>query len=444
MLKRKIYKILLQWKTDENRRPLLIRGARQVGKTFIINELGKNEFKSFVVLDFERNPEFKDIFTVYNPVEIIEKISLFTGKSVKVGETLLFFDEIQECPQAIMALRYFYEEMPGLHVIGAGSLLEFSLKNEDFRMPVGRVQYLYMYPLSLGEFLSAIGEEPLTDYLSDFSNISKLSLSLHEKLIEYVRKYFILGGMPAVIDEYINSRDILRCQKIQHILIETFIDDFSKYARHSKFKYLKKVFSTASSMIGNKFIYSKVDKDFKSRELKDAVDLLETAGLIYRVRRTSGAGLPLEGGVKENYFKVIFLDIGLMHAMNGIYSETIKKSDLTSIFKGAVAEQYTGQEFIVSQNHYIKPKLYYWAREAKNSNAEIDYLLEKDEKIVPVEVKSGASGRMKSIKMFLEIYKTKKGIKISQAMYQNELFLISLPFYGIESFLKNNVPQINE
>jgi len=440
MLKRKIYKNLLHWKEEKNRRPLLIRGARQVGKTFIINELGKNEFKSFITLNFERNPEYKEIFSVFNPNEIIERITLFTGNSLNPGETLLFLDEIQECPQAIMSLRYFYEEIPQLHVIGAGSLLEFSLRNEDFRMPVGRVQYMYMYPLAFGEFLNAIGEKILNDYILGFSHVQELSKSLHDKLIEYIRKYFIIGGMPAVVNEYVNSHDVLKCQQIQHLLIETFIDDFSKYARQSKFKYLKKVFSAASAMVGNKFIYSKVDNTIKARDLKEAVELLETAGLLYRVKRTSGAGLPLEAGIKENYFKTVFLDIGLMHAINGIYSETIKESDLTAIFKGAVAEQYTGQEFIASQSQYIKPALYYWAREAKNSNAEIDYLMETDGKIVPVEVKSGSNGRLKSINMFIEIYGVEKGIKISQAMYREDIPIISLPFYGIESYL-NNIEQ---
>lgn len=433
MLKRNIYQTLLSWKKDKNRRPLLLRGARQVGKTFIINTFGNNEFNSFVTLNFERNPEYKDIFTTYNPFEIIEKIILFIGKKIERGKTLVFFDEIQECPQAIMSLRYFYEEMPNLHIIGAGSLLEFTLKAEDFRMPVGRVQYLYMYPMSFSEFLDALGEKKLNEYISDFKNITQLPESLHKKLIEYIRKYFILGGMPAVVNEYVQSRDILKCQKIQHLLIETYMDDFSKYARKSKFKYLKKVFTASSSMVGQKFVYSKVDSSIKSRELKEALELLETAGILYRVKRTSGAGLPLEANVKENFFKIVFLDVGLMHAINGIYSESIKENDLTSIYKGAVAEQYIGQQLIALQSNFIKPKLYYWARESKNSNAEIDYIMEVNNRIIPIEIKSGSTGRMKSLKMFLEIYGIDEGLKISQAMYENKSMITSLPFYALES-----------
>jgi len=437
MLNRNIYETLKSWKKEKNRHPLLIRGARQIGKTFITNKFGTNEFKSFITLNFERNIEYKDIFTTYNPVEILERITLYTGKEIKQGETLIFFDEIQECPKAIMSLRYFYEEMPNLHIIGAGSLLEFTLKSEDFRMPVGRVQYLYMFPLSFGEFMNAIGEKKLYNHISHLPNLVKLPDSLHNKLIEYIRKYFIIGGMPAVVNEYIQSHNILKCQKIQHLIIDTYTDDFSKYARQSKFKYLKKVFSAVSSMVGQKFVYAKVDKSIKSRDLKEALELLETAGVIYRVKCTSGGGLPLEASVKENFYKMIFLDVGLMHAINGIYSETIKEKDLTAIFKGAVAEQYAGQEIITSQNHYIKPKLYYWAREAKNSNAEIDYLIEKNGKIIPLEIKSGSSGRMKSMKMFIENYEVEKGIKISQAKYNDYLNIVSLPFYAVSSFLVN-------
>ena len=435
MLNRNLYKTLLNWKSEKNRYPLLIRGARQIGKTFLVNAFGKNEFKFFITLNFERNLEYKDIFTTYNPIEILEKITLFTGKQIKQGETLIFLDEIQECPKAIMALRYFYEELPDLHIIGAGSLLEFTLKAEDFRMPVGRIQYVYMFPLSFGKFMNAIGEKALHTHILHLPNLANLPDSLHLKLTEYIRKYFMIGGMPAVVNEYIQTHDVLRCQKIQHSIIATYTDDFAKYARQSKFRYLKKAFSSVSSMVGQKFVYARVDDTIKSRDLKEALELLETAGVIYRVKRTSGAGLPLAAGVKENFFKMLFLDVGLMHAINGVYGETIKKKDLTAIFKGAVAEQYVGQEIIASQNHQMKPELYYWAREAKNSNAEIDYLIEKKEKIIPIEIKSGSSGRMKSMQIFLETYRPDKGIKISQAMYKNEAKIIALPFYGIESFL---------
>lgn len=437
-MKRKITKDLQDWKDNLNRRPLIIRGARQVGKTYIVNEFAQDEFKNFITLNFERNPEYKSIFTDYDPVEIMEKIALYTGGEINPGKTLLFIDEIQECPQAIMALRYFYEEMPELHIIATGSLLEFTLRREDFRMPVGRVQYLYMYPLSFGEFLNAMDEESLYLHSLKKSNIASLDEKLHEKLITYIRKFFILGGMPAVLNEYIQSRNIIKCQKIQSLIIETYKDDFAKYAGEAKFAILNKVFEAVAAMIGQKFVYVKVDRSLKSREIKTALGLLETAGLVYRIKHSSGAGLPLEASSRDNIFKMLFFDIGLMHAINGLYGETIKEEDLTAVFKGAAAEQFVGQELLVLQENYYKAKLYYWVREAKNSNAEIDYMIEKEGEIIPIEVKSGASGRLKSLHMFLDNFQIEKGLKISQAPYKNETKILTFPFYGIESFLNNS------
>jgi uncharacterized protein len=438
-MKRDIYNALKFWQDDSSRQPLLVRGARQIGKTYIINQFGCNEFHSLITLNFERNPEYKDIFSHNDPKIIIEQIALFVGKSVVPGKTLLFLDEIQDCPEAIMSLRYFFEEMPGLHIIGAGSLLEFSLNVEDFRVPVGRVQYMYMGPMSFGEFLEAKGEIELRSYVNDYANLEKISNGLHDKLNELVRKYFIIGGMPAAVKEYVNSGDILKCQRIQHAIVETFIDDFSKYAKVSKVPYLKKIFNSAPAFIGNKFVYAKVDAQARSRALKQAVDLLNQADVIHYVKRTSGAGLPLESGVKDNFFKIILLDIGLMHAISGVYSETAKQKDFTAIFNGAVAEQFVGQEFIAYNKPEIRPRLYYWAREAKNSSAEVDYIITKNSQIIPVEIKSGAKGRMKSLHLFIKKFNTEKAVKISQAKYNNKESIIDMPFYAIQSFVQGNV-----
>jgi predicted AAA+ superfamily ATPase len=438
-MKRDIYKSLCDWKDGQNRRPLLIRGARQTGKTYIINEFGVKEFNRLITLNFERNPEYNDIFNTYDPIDILEKISLYTGEKIEPGKTLLFLDEIQECPRAIMSLRYFFEEMPSVHIIAAGSLLEFTLSSENFKMPVGRIQYLYLFPLSFGEFLTAVGESELRSYLSDFSRLKNLPQSLHAKLNEYIRKYLITGGMPAVVQEYITTHDIINCQNIQRSILDTYTDDFAKYARKSKHQYLKKVFNAVPGMVGQKFIYTKVDRSIKSRDLKEALELLETAGIVTRVRQTSGEGLPLAASVNETYFKVLFLDVGLLHAITGIYSNTAKEKNLTAIFNGAVAEQFAGQELIAYQNPFTKPALYYWGRKAKNSTAEIDYLMELNAQIIPIEVKSGSVGRMKSLHLFIEKYHSKKAVKISQAPFNEGSPIVSLPFYVIESFLRNTL-----
>jgi predicted AAA+ superfamily ATPase len=435
-MKRDIYAELLQWKDLKNRQPLLIRGARQTGKTFIINELGKNEFKNFILINFERNPEYKEIFKTRIPAEIVERIVLFTGQKVEAGKSLLFIDEIQECPEAIVALRYFFEEMPELHIIGAGSLLEFALKSEDFRMPVGRVQYLYLYPLSFGEFLDATGETALRTYISDYAKLWNLPEGIHEKLTELVRKYYFIGGMPAVVNEYVTTGDIIKCQRIQRSIIDTYTDDFAKYSRISRHDLLRNILNSVPAMVGQKFVYSQIDKNTKSRDIKAALELLETAGILTRVRQTSGSGLPLSANVHESFFKIIFLDIGLFHAISGIYSETIRETDLTAIFKGAVAEQFAGQELVAYTSNYSRAGLYYWGRQEKNSTAEVDYLIEKYGKVIPVEIKSGPKGHLKSMHIFIEKYKSETALKISQARFESGNPIVSLPFYAIESFLK--------
>jgi hypothetical protein len=433
---RDIYGNLLEWKDSKIRQPLLLRGARQTGKTFIINDFGNKLFKYFITLNFERNPEYKEIFKTRIPVEIIEKITLFTGQKIESGKTLLFIDEIQECPEAIISLRYFFEEMPELHVIGAGSLLEFALLSEEFRMPVGRIQYLYLYPMSFGEFLDALEENELRNFIDNYDNLTRLPAGLHEKLNEYIRKYYIIGGMPAVINEYISSRDIIKCQRIQRSIIDTYIDDFAKYAKVTKHNNLRNVFNAVPGMVGQKFVYTQVDRLARSRDLKEALELLETAGIVVRVWQTNGAGIPLSGQINESYFKVIFLDIGLFHSISGIYAETARENDFTAIFKGAVAEQFAGQELIISQSPYTKANLFYWGRQVKNSSAEIDYLIEKEGQVIPVEIKSGSTGRMKSLHFFIENYQSPKALKISQAPFATDKPIISLPFYAIKSFMK--------
>ncbi len=435
-MKRTILKALKEWKKDSGRRPLLVRGARQTGKTYIISRFGKSEFNNLVVINFERNPEYKEIFKTFEPDRIIEKITLLSGKRIVPGETLLFFDEIQECPEAITSLRYFYEEKGELHVIGAGSLLEFALSETGFKMPVGRIQYIHLQPLSFMEFLSAVGEEILAKHIAEISNIKDIPEVIHEKLISLVKDYSMIGGMPAVVSEYISSGDIIKCQNIQRSIIDTYIDDFAKYANKTKMPVLQKVFNAAAGMIGQKFVYSHVDNAMKSYKMKEAVGMLEMAGILIRIKRSNGEGLPLEANVKDNFFKLLFLDVGLLHNALGLYKETVLSNDLASVFRGSVAEQFVGQELTAYQDYYRKPTLYYWAREAKNSNAKVDYIFENKGKIIPVEVKSGKAGKLKSLRMFIDKYHPTTALKISQEQYMEKDNIIFLPFYGIYAFLK--------
>lgn len=430
MLKRDIYRTLLEWKIEEGRKPLLLRGARQIGKTYLIEQFGKNEFDNIVILNLEKNLEYEKFFTSLDPKEMIEKIIFTTREKINPGKTLLFIDEIQNCPRAIVALRYFYEEMPELHVIAAGSLLEFALTRSKISIPVGRIQYLFMYPLSFKEFLLALGYDALHDHMYSKKEVEKIDEVIHDKLIELVRKYYLLGGMPKVVVEYIRTGDVSKCERIQRSILDTYCDDFGKYAPEEDVEHLKTVFHSISSMIGRKYVYSKVDPETRSANLKNAVKLLETAGVVTRVKRTSAANIPLEAGVKDSYFKLIFLDIGLLHSISGLYPKTMMARDLNSVYIGAVSEQFVGQELLAYNDPYHRESLYYWIRESRNSSAEVDYLIQRGGNIYPIEVKSGSTGRLKSMALFMDQFKSEKGYKISQAPYTEDK-ITEIPFYLI-------------
>jgi predicted AAA+ superfamily ATPase len=434
MIDRVIYKDLINWKNNSTKKPLLIRGARQVGKSFIVRQFGEREFKNIIEINFERSPEYKAIFSSFKPNEILEKMKLLLGADIISGDTLLFLDEIQECVEAIQALRYFHEEIPELHIIGAGSLFEFALNK--IKIPVGRIQYLYMYPLSFIEFVAAVENEKLRDYILDISNLKKIDKIIHNKLLELVRKFFLIGGMPEVVQNYIDKGGYENIFSLQSSLIETFMDDFGKYSKHSEFKQLEKVFYGASSLVGEKFVYSKIDQSSKIKEVKKSLDLLDTAGLLKRVYKTIPEGLPLEAHINLQYFKIIMLDVGLFSNISGIRNELIKEKDLSTLFRGAIAEQFVGQELINYQANYTKARLYYWARDAKNSSAEVDYLIEKKSKIIPIEVKAGSTGMMRSLKMLIKKYNL-DAIRISKKAYTEEDRIISIPFYGISAYLNS-------
>lgn len=256
-MRRNIEKDLKKWKDDRHRKPLLLRGARQVGKTYIVEKFARDNFSNYIEINFERKPELCQIFDTLEPKRIVTALELATNSQVVPGETLVFLDEIQECPKAIMALRYFKEEMPELHLIGAGSLLEFVLNDENFRMPVGRIQFLYLYPLSFFEFLTASGNEKLRKYLNEIDLSFPIEEAIHQRLLDLIREYMILGGMPAIIHEYLLQQNVQSCQEIQTDLLATYRADFGKYARTSQHKYLQLLFERAPGLVAQWFKYSK-------------------------------------------------------------------------------------------------------------------------------------------------------------------------------------------
>lgn len=432
---RTIFKPLQTWRNSGVRKPLLIRGARQVGKTWLVRQLGK-EFKNCVELNFEEDPELKVFFEGnLDPASITTNLSNYLGTKIVAGETLLFFDEIQGCPRAITAMRYFYEKMPQLHVIGAGSLIEFELEN--ISMPVGRIESMYLYPLSFSEYLNALGRDDLNIMLAEraFNHIEE---PIHKLLLAHVRDYSFIGGMPEVVGHFLKTSNVKECQKLQTDIIETYRKDFAKYAKRAQIKYLRLVFDAVPRLLGNKFIYSHVSSEIKSRELGEALNMLEMAGVVYKICHSNCDGLPLGASADPARFKALFFDIGLAQRLLGLdIKPLLLDPNIMTINKGSVAELFVGLELIAYEDFSQSPRIYYWHRESRGALAEVDYVISQGDAIIPVEVKSGASGRLYSLKQFLSQGKAGFGLKISQAGFGKEGSVYSVPLYGIEAALKS-------
>ena len=422
---------LVVWKDHPNRKPLLIRGARQVGKSFIVEKIGADHFEKQVTINFEFSPHFSSCFATLNPVNIIRALEAILGEDITPGSTLLFLDEIQDCPNAILSLRYFKEKMPELHVIAAGSLLEFALNSSEFRKPVGRVQSLYMKPCSLKEFLISSGDHRLLEYLSDVKVSTGIEQPFHDLLLEKCREYFVLGGMPEVLNYYINQKKYLGCEVIQSTILEYYEKDFPKYDGKINIKILQKIFTKIPSLVGKRLKFSEIDPDIQARDQKPSLMALSNAGLIYPVYHTSASSLPLNATLNEKRFKMLFLDIGLLEHASRIDMYTLLTKDLILINQGALAEQFVGQELIAHSKNYEKPELYYWEREKKGAQAEVDYVMHMNGEIFPVEVKSGTTGRLKSLRLFMNEKKLKIGVRISPQNLSFHDGILSLPLYMI-------------
>jgi hypothetical protein len=437
-MERKIIQNLIQWKINANRKPLLIRGARQVGKTYTILEFGQLHFNGNVhLLNFEKNPEFHAIFEQnLDSNRILSELELVVNKKIVPGEDLLFFDEIQECPKAIMSLRYFYEEKPELHVIAAGSLLEFAFK--DISFPVGRLQMLYMHPMNFEEFLIANDKRLLAEKINHPEN--RYTDAIIQMANNELYKYFIIGGMPECVSTFLNTGSFVDAINIQTDLIATYRQDFSKYAGHADKRCLNSVLSSVAQRTGEQIKYSKLDDNFTNPTIRKAFELLETARLFSKVKAASPSGLPLGGNTSEKKFKTVFIDIGLLSNICGFYSDkTVSKQKFTSAFRGKMAEQFVGQEIRAS----IKGELYYWSREARGSSAETDYLIETNGNILPIEVKSGKSGSLKSLHLLLDSFpNVKMAIVFTEDKYGDlpEKSIKFLPLFKAGAISKFSVP----
>lgn len=359
----------------------------------------------------------KDIYSFFEgnliPKDICEKLSIYYNIPIIPGETLLFFDEIQRCLPAISSLRFFYEKYVALHLVAAGSLLEFALADIP-SFAVGRVRSIFMYPFSFNEFLMALNVDSLlkAKIAADFKH--PLPEAIHQKLNDYLKKFLLLGGMPEVISTYIHSDDILECMQVLDDIRISFQDDFAKYKEKVPTLRIQEVFNSAAEQSGSKFVYSRACKDISYRQIKEAVELLTMAGLVIPVYRTPGNGIPLGTGADSSYFKLLILDTGLFQRMlNLTISQLFTSNDWEVINKGAIAEQFAGLELLKSASPYQQTTLYFWQREAKSSNAEVDYLVQQGDVICPIEIKSGIKGSMRSLYLYLEEKSIALGIRSS-------------------------------
>lgn len=437
IMKREVFKELVNWKESKNLKPLILRGARQVGKSFLARKLGK-EFDRFVEINFEETPQAIEFFLVPGDIRtIITKINAQSSSKIEEGKTLLFLDEIQQAPNAIIALRYFYEKMPNLHVLAAGSLIEFTL--DEIGISVGRVRSLYLYPMSFSEFAIAVNKQGLSEYLNEFDHKNKMDSSFMIQYKQLLSEYFSVGGMPEAVKVWIESNDLNEVAQVHNDLIDTYQQDFSKYSRGKMVFNIEKVFNAIPKHIGEKFVYAKIDSNLRSRDLSPALELLAKAGIIHIVTHSSGNGVPLKAEEKSSLFKVIFLDIALAQKLLGIDQiNWILDFDNTYTNKGNIVENFVGLELIKGQLANRKPVLHYWVREKKGSKAEVDYLVQKGEKVIAIEIKSGKRRNSRSLNLLLnEKQNIKNAYYLSLDNFSVHDRYINFPIFGTCKILIN-------
>jgi uncharacterized protein len=431
------------WRHEKEAKPLLIRGARQVGKSTTVRHLA-SRFDHFLEVNFEEQRQVHQLFTGdLDPRQLCENLSLLYNVPIIPGKTLLFFDEIQACIPAISALRFFYEKYADLHVIAAGSLLEFALA-ELPSFGVGRVRSMFIYPLSFDEFLKAVGEGPLQEAKAKAGPVHPLPEPIHQKLIGLLKRFLILGGMPEVVATYVQGRDLINCGQVLDDLITSLRTDFSKYRRKVPPLRIAEVFDAVVHQSGGKFVYAKAHSESNHRQLKEAVDLLIMAGWVIPVAHTSANGLPLGAETNDKNRKLQLLDTGIFQRILGLdISAIILQDEVSLINKGAIAEQYAGLEIVKAGSCYRPAALYFWHREAKSSNAEVDYVVQKGQQIIPVEIKSGKQGSMQSLHLFIQEKKPPYGVRFSLENYATYDNIRVYPLYAVSDWMKSS-PAISD
>lgn len=428
---RQLTDYFVKWHTRSDRKPLLVRGARQVGKTWLVRDVARTLGVKLIEINFELHPVAKTAFNSLDPQDILKALSFLGYPVTDLPNSLLFFDEIQECPQAITALRYFYETRPDIAVIGTGSLLEFALEAEHLSIPVGRIEYVWLYPMNFVEYLYAKGNSALAEAISDFDIASgDWHETAHAQALLELRNYLFCGGMPQALKAMAQENDTEACRRAHFSILQSYRQDFHKYAGRINAALAEKLFMRAPGMVGGRFKFSHIDPDSRASEVKSAVVALEKAGVIRRVFHTSGQGLPLATDSNERIAKMVMLDVGLMHSALQIDAHLVQEPDLLAIHRGAVAEQFVAQELLCAMPVGCEGELYFWVREALNSQAEVDYVISAGSQVLPVEVKSGAAGSLKSLNLFLDSHpSSRRGVRLYSGMPFASERVIHLPLY---------------
>ncbi len=401
-MQRQQLQFLQKWIKKKNKKPLVIRGARQVGKSTLVELFAKQQQKTLLNINLERYPELSSVFTSKDPEQIIQQIEFLPEISRVNNNSLLFFDEIQSIPEAIPVLRYFYEDKPNLPVISAGSLLEFVLTDHSFSMPVGRIQYLHMGPMTFSEFLGALGENKLQQTIKRYHLGQEIGSVAHQRLLQLLRSYYFVGGMPEAVAVFADTQSYRDVSDVHQSIIETYREDFPKYSGSRNLNRIVNVFNFVARNIGVKVKYSNISSHDQSTSIKKDLELLCMARVISKVIHSHSSGLPLQADIEEKVYKLLFLDIGLMNAICGLNWRTLSQlDDRKLINEGAIAEQFVGQHLQALLNDSANRELNYWLREGRSSNAELDFVIALSGQIIPVEVKSGATGSLKSLHQFM-------------------------------------------
>lgn len=436
-MQRDITERLAIWKTQKKRKPLVVMGVRQCGKTYIIEDFGKKYYDEVALFNFEKQEALAGIFeNDYDTDRIVFELGLFFGKTIKPEKTLIFFDEIQACSKAITSLKYFCENAPEYHIICAGSLLGVKLSNES-SFPVGKVEFITMYPMSFSEFVRATGEEMLADYISEFDASKKIPDAVGNKMSHLLRQYYVTGGMPEVVQTWCETKDIERVEAKQQEILNGYEFDFAKHAPIKDFPKLTAIWKSIPIQLAkdnNKFIFGRVKKGWRSKDLEDALEWLVNAGLVYKVCQIEKPFLPLSAYEKPTAFKLYLCDIGLLRKLSNVpYQVVLDRSTTYTEFKGTMTENYVLCELV--KKVYETP--YYWN---SGNTAEVDFVIQSGSEIIPIEVKSEKNVKARSLAEYRKKYHPKYAIKTSMKNDVNGKEVLNIPLYiisSLNSFITN-------